>query len=194
LARVKKLYPALKHGGYSVLGLLPGEDRAAFEKLHREEREELRPDGPLEEDIVASIANSLWRKQNLGTFRRAEAARRRHSAITSAMVPQTKESCELEYLRDDWTPPDPAEVEAAREAAEVRAREELREDYPFIEMEELPTRAKMLEDLEVEQRLNAQITKLFKTLCMLKAFKSLASAKSPPSPELPRISGPKKAA
>jgi hypothetical protein len=32
--RVKKIHPALKHGGYSATGLLPGEDPAAFEKLH----------------------------------------------------------------------------------------------------------------------------------------------------------------
>ena len=47
--RVKKLFPALKHGAYSATGLLPGEDRAAFEKLHRDLQAELRPDGPFEE-------------------------------------------------------------------------------------------------------------------------------------------------
>ena len=45
--RVKKLCPALKHGGYSALGLLPGEDRTAFEQLHQGLREELLANGPL---------------------------------------------------------------------------------------------------------------------------------------------------
>ena len=35
VTRIKRRYPALKHGGYSADALLPGEDRAAFEKLHR---------------------------------------------------------------------------------------------------------------------------------------------------------------
>jgi hypothetical protein len=52
----KKLHPALKHGLYSVIGVLPGEDRAAFEKLSRNLMLELRAEGPLESDIVETIA------------------------------------------------------------------------------------------------------------------------------------------
>ena len=43
---------ALKHGGYSGLTLLPGEDRFAFEKLRRELFAELKPQGRLEQEIV----------------------------------------------------------------------------------------------------------------------------------------------
>jgi hypothetical protein len=60
--RVKKLYPALKHGGYSATGLLPGEDPVAFEKLHQDLRLEYCPDGPLQEDTVRDIARWTWRK------------------------------------------------------------------------------------------------------------------------------------
>jgi len=67
--RVKKLSPALKHGGYSAIGPLPVEDRAAFEKLHRDLQAELRPDGPFEKDIVADIARCMWRKNHLDTLR-----------------------------------------------------------------------------------------------------------------------------
>jgi hypothetical protein len=35
LTRLNKVHPALKHAGYSATTLLPGEDPAAFEKLHR---------------------------------------------------------------------------------------------------------------------------------------------------------------
>jgi hypothetical protein len=193
--RVKKLFPALKHGGYSALGLLPGEDRAAFEKLHRELRAELRPDGPLEEDIVANIARLLWRKQNLETFRRAEAARERYSAIRSEMVPSTTAPNPLEYLRDDWTPPTPAEVQAATEAVDARAREELGDDFKFVEMGDRATPAQMLADLEVEERLDAMIRKRLSDLAQLKAFaETISSTKSLSATPLPRISGPKKAA
>ena len=61
----KKLHPALKHGGFCATGLLPGEDRAAFERQHKELIAYFGPDGPLEHDAVATIARLLWRKQNL---------------------------------------------------------------------------------------------------------------------------------
>jgi hypothetical protein len=192
--RVKKLHPALKHGGYSVIGLLPGEDAAAFEQLHRELRAFYRPDGPLEEDALARIGNLLWRTQNLGTILRAEAARKRYLAIRSKMIPSAKFPFELEYLREDSIPPDPAEVEAATKAAEERARQELGEDYKLVEMGDLATSAQLLANLAVEERLDARIDKLVQRLVGSKAFKSLSSSTPPSSTEPPRLSGPKKAA
>jgi hypothetical protein len=61
-------------------------------------------------------------------------------------------------------------------------------------MGDLATSAQLLADLDVEERLDARIDKLFKRLAMLKAFKSLSSATPRPSTEPPRLSGPKKAA
>ena len=54
--RAKKISPALKHGAYSEAVLLPGEDPAEFEELHRGLIEELTPNGRLEEETVAAIA------------------------------------------------------------------------------------------------------------------------------------------
>jgi hypothetical protein len=72
LVRVKKIHPALKHAGYSATTLLPGEDSAAFEELHRALIAEFTPVGALEEDIIADMARLTWRKQNLATFRVAK--------------------------------------------------------------------------------------------------------------------------
>jgi hypothetical protein len=72
--QVKKV---LKHAGYAATALLPGENPADFEKLHQDLIAELKPDGPLEDDIVARMARLVWRKQNLATFRMAELARDR---------------------------------------------------------------------------------------------------------------------
>src|SRR5215470_12903532 len=85
----KKNHPALKHGGFSVTTLLPGEDPAAFEKLYQDLIAEFQPEGPSGNETVATIARLMWRKQNLETFRIAEAARKRYSAIRSAKVPST---------------------------------------------------------------------------------------------------------
>jgi hypothetical protein len=131
----------------------------------------------------------MWRKNHLDTLRRAEAARKRDYAIKSAVIPAPVLNVVGPYTR-----PDPAEVKEAAKAAEMLAREELGGDYIFVEMEDLANPADMLADLEVEERLDARIDKLFKRLVMLKAFKSLSSSKSVPSGDLPRISGPKEAA
>ena len=69
-------HPALKHGAYSATAVLPGESRAAFEKLHRDLIDELNPSGVLEDEIIADMARLVWRKQNLGTLRIAERAQK----------------------------------------------------------------------------------------------------------------------
>jgi len=193
--RVKKNHPALKHGGFSVTALLPGEDPAAFEKLYQDLIAEHQPDGPSENEAVATIARLMWRKQNLETFRIAEAARKHYSAIISAKVPSTTpplDDLTLLGAPPDWVPPDPAEVKAAMAAAEAQARKELGPRYIFIEIGEEVTISKMFEDLEVEERLDAMIQKQFKQLLFLKGLKSLPST-APSTPVL-RIEGPKKAA
>lgn len=91
--RLGKIYvPALRsgsfeHAGYSATTLLPGEDSAAFEKLHRALIAEFSPVGTLEEDIVSDMARLIWRKQNLATFRIAELAQKRDEEIRREKVP-----------------------------------------------------------------------------------------------------------
>ena len=60
----KRVPPALKHGAYSKFVLLPGEDPAEFEELHRDLIADLAPNGRMEEETVASIAHLVWRRQN----------------------------------------------------------------------------------------------------------------------------------
>jgi hypothetical protein len=82
------LHPALKHGAYSQSILLPGEDPAAFEQLHADLIAEFAPIGRLEEDIVLTIAQHVWRKQNIATYRVAERARDRRNALQPPESPQ----------------------------------------------------------------------------------------------------------
>jgi len=84
--RSKIIPPALKHGGYSGLAVLPGEDKAAFEKLHRDLIAELNPKGPLEEDIVVTLARYVWRKQNLKTYQLAQAAKKRRVELMTTLI------------------------------------------------------------------------------------------------------------
>jgi hypothetical protein len=182
----KKIHPALKHGGYSVTGLLPGEEQAAFDRLYEDLIAELRPDGPLENDAVRAIARLTWRKQNLDTLRKAESARKRYSAIESEKVP----SSHIPLL--DWEEPDPEAVKAGVEAAKAQAQKELGDAIVFVEMGEAATFERMLRDLEIEERLDNLIEKQIKRLLAVKALKSLSSSAAPAS--LPRIAGPQRAA
>jgi len=187
----KKIHPALKHGGYSAIGLLPGEERAAFERLYEGLIAELRPDGPLENDAVRTIARLTWRKQNLDTLRKAESARNRYFAIQSEKVPSSQVPFSHIPLLG-WEEPDPEAVKAGVEAAKAQAREELGDAIVFVEMGEAATIERMLRDLEMEERLDNLIEKQIKRLLAVRALKSLSSAAAPASP--PRVAGPQRAA
>jgi hypothetical protein len=108
--RVKLMHPALKHGAYSALAVLPGEDRAEFEKLHRALIAEYSPSGPLEHHYVAELARLIWRLQNLATLRVAKLAREPF-ICTEGFTSRYSEIS-----------PDLAEVQAAQCAAMVKSR------------------------------------------------------------------------
>jgi hypothetical protein len=180
--RVKKHHPALKHGGYAATGILPGENAVEFEKLHRDLIAELIPNGVLEDDIVATMARLLWRKQNLATFRIAELARSRCKQIWSEEIPP---------VFPDFM--DPVAREEGIRAAEDRARKELGDTYELVEIGERATTANgLMEDLEVQDRMDAMIDKCLKRLLFLRGLKSISGASSSAPPK--SLAGPSKAA
>jgi hypothetical protein len=188
LTRFNKVHPALKHAGYSATTLLPGEDSAAFEKLHRALIAEFTPNGALEEDIVADIARLTWRKQNLSTFRIAELAERRRQTIIYEKVPPS--SFDVSLI-DSATDVDPAVAREGYRAAEAQAKQELGEIYKLIDIGEPATVDGLMKELDVKERLDGLISKCLKQLLMVRGVKSLSAASS--SVPTPQISGPRKA-
>jgi hypothetical protein len=172
----KKLPPALKHGVYSTTALLPGESRTAFEKLHRDLIDELSPTGALEKDTVATIARLLWRKQNLVTLRIADFALGRYEAIKYEKLLEAGVSVAADGVVTPKAPSD-AELEAV-EAAENQARKELAETYELVDVGDGATVEQLLEDLSVQERLDAMIDKCLKRLAHLRGVKSLAPTQS----------------
>jgi hypothetical protein len=79
----KLVPPALKHGIYSAIGLLPTEDPAEFEKFKLEIFDDYMPVGRSEKIIVEEVACLQWRLQHLSTYGVAVRVRERHSAIYS---------------------------------------------------------------------------------------------------------------
>jgi hypothetical protein len=60
--RRKERPNAMKHGAFSAITILPGEDPEDFNRLHAALNAEWHPAGASEQDAVASIANAIWRK------------------------------------------------------------------------------------------------------------------------------------
>jgi len=65
---IRKHLNALKHGVFSPITILPGEDPQEFSALHSETVKEWAPIGPTEEDAVLSIVKGIWRKGRLQKF------------------------------------------------------------------------------------------------------------------------------
>ena len=183
----KKAHPALKHGGYSAMGILPGEDRAEFEELYQGLIAELRPDGPLEDDVVAQLALLIWRKQNLSIYRKAEIARQRYNVHVSA------------HRHGDYreSVPDKEEIVAAECAAaaqghEQRARKDLGDAYELVAAGEIATRSCLEQELKLEAELDAHIDRCLKRLLHVRGIKSLSTVPAPAP--LRQLSGGVKAA
>jgi hypothetical protein len=145
---IKKMPPALRHGGYSVMSLLPGESAAEFAKLHRELVAEWTPNGALEGETVATMARALWRKKNLQTLRIAKLAQERMARIHGAMVPGVGE----DPASDQANQLERTFIQKCR-AAEAQARQELGELYALVEMGEEATIDHLMQELQVQERL-----------------------------------------
>jgi hypothetical protein len=165
--------------------VLPGESAVEFKKLHRSLVSELTPTGPLEDDIVASIARLVWRKNHLATFSIAERAKERMSHIQATVVPGM-----------DYGLPKNRDLERDRtviekfNAAENKARKELGEFYTLVEKGDEATMDRLMKELEVQERLDAMIDRCLKRLLFVRGLKSLSLASTLPG----HLPGPPKAA
>jgi hypothetical protein len=191
-----RIHPALKHGAYAATAVLPGESRAAFEKLHRDIISELGPSGALEDDIVMTIARLLWRKQNLETLHIAEHARSRCAAIRRS---DEIFSAALFCIPMPVEEPNPAKREEDRRIAEEKKRaeeaqiqDELGDTYELVKLGKAATFDGLAKELDLKDRLDASIEKCFKRLLLVRGLKSISAAPTLTSPK--RILGPSKAA
>jgi hypothetical protein len=166
--------PALKHGAYSGITLLPGEDPVSFKKLHDELVIEFDPVGPLEEDIVGTIARLTWRKQNLSTYRVAQKAKSRLSEIRNVTIPKL----ELPDFLSNYDSRDPNEIRAAEQAAEAKARKELGPVWELIAIGEASTTDYLLNELSIMDRLDGMIDRCLKRLLFVRGLKSLPASSS----------------
>lgn len=192
MGKRSNLFPtALKHGAYSGTALLPGEDPDAFKKLHKGLIAEFAPEGPLEEDIVATVARLTWRKQNLSTYEGAKFAKDRYSSICTKYGPRPRlTDPSVDYFgRKDMRTDD--EIRADEKAVAQEIKNELGYEIAFIEMGNAVTIQRLLEDLAVIDRLDGMIDRCLKRLLMVRGVKSMSvtgpSAASPPRKRLTAV-------
>jgi hypothetical protein len=178
VARVKVKPPAFKHGGYSAIAVLPGENRAEFEKLHRELVSEYLPSGPLQQLIVMDMARLIWRREHLAIFQVAKIAREPFA------------SEERNYSGTFETVRDSEELKAAECAASIKsdenqARKELEDMYDLVAAGEIVTVPFLLRELDLTERLNRMIDSCIKRLLQAKGLSSISLSTSVPVQRLP---------
>jgi len=182
LVRRRRTSFLLKHGAYAM-GLLSGESPVEFEKLHRDLIAEHSPNGVLEEDIVWTMARILWRKRHMHTFGACRRAWERYDQIELRHRSEIGKRLMDERiihsrsLSDEFPPEERRELS---EKVEREAREELGDDYKFIEAGKDATLNSIMERFDVEARLDAMLDGCLKRLLHLRGIKSLSS----PSPRL----------
>jgi hypothetical protein len=219
--RFKRNHPALKHAGYSATTLLPGEDTAAFRKLHRDLIADFFPVGTFEKAKIAEIAHLMWRKQNLAIFRAAKRAVERYEEIKREMFPNVTtvnvtlfdSNGDLISPSEEETEQKAKEQEAKLRAAQVakektrrqryldveeQARRELGDLYELVAIGETATIEGLREELAIQEHLDAQINRCFKQLLNARGIKSLPSGSASVAMNalptaIPQIVGPRKA-
>ncbi len=178
--RTNYIPPALKHGIYSGIGLLPTEDPAEFQKFKQEIFDEYVPVGRSEKNIVDNMACKMWRRQNLFTYCLAKRARDRHWSIYSKLEPPPL--YETSMLLQGKETRSAEELDALRKSAAERARIELGSAMELVEIGEVATFEYMEKELAMVERLDAAIARDQKSLLYVRGIKSMSSsATSAPS-------------
>jgi hypothetical protein len=194
---------ALKHGGYSNLGVLPGEDPKEFTRFHQSVIADLDPSGPIECDIVLNLAKCLWRKSRLGIYAVAEAARKEWGPVYAErdnaywdltiqlMKKSRQDSQRLIHAMELHESSRKALIEQLPHLKELKTcsavilkvesggegEEELtREGSIELELASLGDRITiegLTKEIELDARLEARIDRLLKRLYQLKAAKQM---------------------
>ena len=155
---------ALKHGAYSKSALLPGEDPAAFEDLHRGLIAEFTPHGRMEEETVAIIARLMWRRQNLAKLEIGQLSHLLMEDLgAAAEEPRQHENSKAD---DSWI----GKLHTAQRQQNKIAKEN-RKVAATVESLDLT-----MKQLQVEERLDSMIDRQLKRLLLVRGVKTIMSS------------------
>jgi hypothetical protein len=191
-------HPAIKHGGYSGMSLLPGEDPAEFKKQHGELIAEYAPTGQHEHEIVETMARLMWRKRCLWSYGLAEFARQRYSAIkleqersqanrTSTSGLSQEERVQKAAAESDlvnlWAKlhqhPQYQRLTERNKLEEEHIQRELGAvDLELAKMRHVATTGYLMHELSIIDRIDGMIDRCLKRLLLVRGLKSISSSVS----------------
>jgi hypothetical protein len=179
---------AWKHGGYSNLGVLPGESAQVFKRLQQSLIDELEPSDPTECDAVLSLAKCMWRKSRLAIYGQITTARTKandvdplQKALDAFKAARSKRNSDPPppAAQKSLTPPEEQGLPAEERREHDLTQEDTLEQH-LMKLGEQITPEKLIEEIELAVRLDARIDRLLKRLFQLKAAKQMVGLGSRP--------------
>jgi hypothetical protein len=145
---------ALKHGAFSKILFLPGENPAEFDKLRSGLISEYRPSGESEEETIEEIARAMWVGRRTGVYQHVK-----HLRI------KAKRAANLEAFNQHRKRFGKSPIELPQTGSVNEA---------LLDLGDILSFDYLAKELEVDAKLHAKIDRLFKRLFASKAMKQMA--------------------
>ena len=171
-------FNALRHGAFSEVLILPGEDPAAFEELKQRLFVEYNVSGCSEESTMTSIAKTMWQLGRLGLYEHVQFLRARGSSspypggLKFHPVAKFMAAKGLSFSKD-------SSADAPIEEAPLK---EKTTDERLLELGDFVSLGHLDKELEVENKLMAKLDRLLKRFFQIKAMKPLMGLGEPLAP------------
>ena len=172
---------AFKHGAFSEVLILPGEDPAAFEELKQRLFAEYNVSGCSEELTMTSIAKTMWQLQRLRVYEHVQFLRAQGSNPTSANGLKNPVSEAINKFMAARGMCDPDDSSANAPTEEVPPKEKTT-DERLLELGDFVSLGHLDKELEVENKLMAKLDRLLKRFFQIKAMKPLMGLGEPLAP------------
>ena len=172
-------FNALKHGAFSEVLILPGEDPAAFEELKQRLFVEYNVSGCSEESTMTSIAKTMWQLQRLRVYEHVQFLRAQGSNPTSANGWKFDNPIRKFMAERGMSDPDDSSANAPTEEAPPK---EKTTDERLLELGDFVSLGHLDKELEVENKLMAKLDRLLKRFFQIKAMKPLMGLGEPLAP------------
>jgi hypothetical protein len=171
MPETKRPLNAWKHGGYSSLGVLPGEEPEEFNHLHQSLVREWQPSGASECDTVLSITKCIWRKTRLTIYSQLEI---RKQSVAEDPLSRAWYAWDEVVRKQGQVSPSatPKQEGVVVEEDERQLQQDALAAQELAELEQI-TPESLIREIELESRLDARIDRLFKRLFQLKAVKEM---------------------
>lgn len=174
---------ALKHGAFSDILILPGEDPTKFEELKNGLFIEYKPSGISEEMTLLSIAKAMWQERRLVLYKQIETAK-----FLGYEAPQKHPAAKwIGIAQEEGASSATGSPQLSTEASDIRTASRFGR---------LVTLDHLAKELDVELKIHAKIDRLFKRLFQQKAWKQIdvVTVNAPPrqieSPALRQLPPP----